>query len=103
MIDLVPWLVGSRRLVSDELDRAKIDYDKCVSCGQCISACPFGAISDKGQIYQLVRTICKAKQVVAIVAPSFVGQFWGQGFTRANFFRDQSLGLYRGYGSWFGC
>lgn len=66
---------GVNAIGSDNLERAEIDYSKCVSCGQCISACPFGAISDKGQIYQLVRSIRKSEQVVAIVAPSFIGQF----------------------------
>ncbi|MEI3014520.1 MAG: 4Fe-4S binding protein [Ruthenibacterium lactatiformans] len=34
---------------SDELGRAKIDYDKCVSCGMCLVNCPFGAIADKAR------------------------------------------------------
>ena len=42
---------------SDELGRAEIDYSKCVSCGQCLVNCPFGAIADKGQIYQLIRCV----------------------------------------------
>ena len=40
---------------SDELGRAEIDYSKCVSCGQCLVNCPFGAIADKGQIFQLIQ------------------------------------------------
>ena len=32
---------------SDELGRAKINYDKCVSCGMCLVNCPFAAIADK--------------------------------------------------------
>ena len=60
---------------SDEHGRAVIDYDKCVSCGMCIVNCPFGAISDKGQIFQVIQSIKKGDRVIAIVAPAFVGQF----------------------------
>ena len=40
---------------SDELGRAKIDYDKCVSCGMCLVNCPFAAIADKSQIFQVIQ------------------------------------------------
>ena len=59
----------------DEYEKAKIDYDRCVSCGQCLVSCPFGAIVDKSQIYQVIRSMLEGNEVVAIVAPSFVGQF----------------------------
>ena len=57
----------------DENGKARIDYDRCVSCGQCLVSCPFGAIVDKSQIFQVVRSIAEGNNVVAIVAPSFVG------------------------------
>ena len=60
---------------SDEEGRAKINYDKCVSCGMCIVNCPFGAIADKSQIFQVIQTIKSDTPVYAIMAPSFVGQF----------------------------
>ncbi|SJZ47530.1 4Fe-4S dicluster domain-containing protein [Garciella nitratireducens] len=66
---------GVNAIGSDELGRAKIDHDKCVSCGRCISECPFGAIADKSQIYQLIKAIKSGKEIYAIIAPSFVGQF----------------------------
>ncbi len=66
---------GMDAISSDENGRAQIDYDKCVSCGMCIVNCPFGAISDKGQIFQLIHSIKRGDNVVAIVAPAFVGQF----------------------------
>mgnify|MGYP000864828719 FL=1 len=59
----------------DENEKACIDYDRCVSCGQCLVSCPFGAIVDKSQIFQVIRSIAEGHSVVAIVAPSFVGQF----------------------------
>ena len=55
--------------------RAFIDNDKCVSCGMCMVSCPFGAISDKSQIFQLARALSEGEEVVAEIAPAFVGQF----------------------------
>ena len=66
---------GMNAITSDEHGRAVINQDKCVACGQCLVACPFGAIVDKGQIFQVIRSILQGDQVIAIVAPSFVGQF----------------------------
>ena len=66
---------GMDAIGSDEYGRAVIDQDKCVSCGQCLVSCPFGAIVDKGQIFQVIQSILKGDQVIAIVAPAFIGQF----------------------------
>ena len=66
---------GMDAIESDELGRAKINYDKCVSCGQCLVSCPFSAIADKSQIFQLIQAIKRGDQVIAEVAPAFVGQF----------------------------
>ena len=68
-------ICGVNAIESDELGRADINYDKCVSCGMCLVNCPFGAIADKGQIFQLVHALKEKKDVYAIVAPAFVGQF----------------------------
>ncbi len=75
---------GVDAIDSDENRRAVIDYGKCVACGMCIVSCPFGAISDKGQIFQLAHALNKHDNVIAIVAPSFVGQF-GATVTPAKF------------------
>ena len=69
---------GMDAIVSDEQGRAVINQDKCVACGQCLVSCPFGAIADKGQIYQIIQSILQGDQVIAIVAPAFIGQFSGQ-------------------------
>ena len=66
---------GMDAIESDEHGRAKINQDKCVACGQCLVSCPFGAVVDKGQIFQVIRSILQGDQVVAIVAPAFIGQF----------------------------
>ncbi len=68
---------GMDAIGSDEHGHAKIDYDKCVSCGMCLVNCPFGAIADKSQIFQLIQAIKSGTEVIAIVAPAFVGQFPG--------------------------
>ena len=66
---------GMDAIGSDELGRAKIDYDKCVSCGMCLVNCPFAAIADKSQIFQLIQAIKRGEEVIACVAPAFVGQY----------------------------
>ena len=70
---------GMKAISSDEHGRADINYDKCVSCGQCLINCPFGAIADKSQIGQVIFSIVGGEEVIAIVAPAFVGQFGGKG------------------------
>nr|WP_300095291.1 4Fe-4S dicluster domain-containing protein [Sedimentibacter sp.] len=66
---------GVNAIESDYLGRAQINADRCVSCGNCIIQCPYGAISDKSQIYQLVKALKNNKHMYAIIAPSFLGQF----------------------------
>lgn len=70
---------GMKAITSDENGRADINYEKCVSCGQCLINCPFGAIADKSQIAQVIRAILQGEEVIAAVAPAFVGQFGGKG------------------------
>ena len=70
---------GMHAIGSDEHGRAQIDYEKCVSCGQCLINCPFGAIADKSQIFQVIQAINCGDEVIAEVAPAFVGQFGGKG------------------------
>ena len=80
--------------------KSRIDQKLCIKCGkcakscpynaitylegQCLVNCPFGAIVDKSQIYQVIRSILEGNDVVAIVAPSFAGQF-GKDVTAAKF------------------
>ncbi len=66
---------GMDAIGSDENGRAIINQSKCVSCGQCLVSCPFGAIVDKGQIYQVVRSIVQGDKVIPILAPAFACQF----------------------------
>lgn len=66
---------GVNAIDSDYLGRAKININRCVSCGNCIIQCPYGAISDKSQIYQLIKALKSNEHMYAIIAPSFLGQF----------------------------
>ncbi len=66
---------GMNAIGQDEYGHAKIDHDKCVSCGMCLVNCPFGAIVDKGQLFQLIHAIRRGDEVVAVIAPAFWGQF----------------------------
>ncbi len=66
---------GMDAIETDAHGKAIINQSKCVACGQCLVSCPFGAIVDKGQIYQVVRSIMEGEKVIAIVAPAFAGQF----------------------------
>ncbi len=55
--------------------RTVIDYDKCVDCGNCRGACPFGALDERSMIVQILLALKKKRKVVAMLAPSFLGQF----------------------------
>ena len=74
---------GVNAIKSDKMGRAYIDNEKCVSCGMCMVSCPFGAISDKSQIFQLARALSEGENVIAEIAPAFVGQF-GDNITPRN-------------------
>ena len=71
---------GVNAIGMDDYGRAEINYDLCTSCGQCLVNCPFGAISDKSQIYQVIKAIQSGTPVYVALAPSYVGQF-GSGAT----------------------
>ena len=66
---------GVKAIETDNQGRAKINIEKCVSCGMCMVSCPFGAIADKSQIFQLIRCMKEGGEVIAEIAPAFVGQF----------------------------
>ncbi len=54
-----------------------IDPDKCILCGRCIGACPFGAVMEKSDVVRIVRALGDDRPLVALVAPSVLGQFPG--------------------------
>ena len=59
----------------DSNNIAVIDEKKCINCGQCENACPFGAIEDVSWVVPVIKAIKMGTEVYAIVAPSIQGQF----------------------------
>ena len=86
----------------DENKHCHIDQSKCIKCGKCFNQCPYRAISkierpcaaacgmdaiesdelgrakinyDKSQIFQVINAMQRNDEVIACVAPAFVGQF----------------------------
>lgn len=57
--------------------KEEIDYSKCIHCGRCTRSCPFGAVMERSQIIDVAQALLSEKEVVAMVAPSIVGQLPG--------------------------
>lgn len=86
-------------IAKNESGFAEIDYDKCISCGHCMTACPFAAIHEKSQIIDILKAIKAGKKVIAMAAPSVVGQLpctLGQlksGFLKAGFTKFEEVAI----------
>jgi len=61
----------------DEKGVTKIDFEKCILCGKCIAVCPFAAVHEKSQIIDILKHLKKESKIIAMIAPSIVGQFPG--------------------------
>ena len=61
----------------DDKKSAEIDNNKCIQCGACVYQCPFGAITDKSFILDVINLLKNGNEnkVYALVAPSISSQF----------------------------
>jgi [FeFe] hydrogenase (group B1/B3) len=62
---------------ADASGKHYIDYGLCIYCGKCTRNCPFSAIVEKTQLIDVARRLKAGEEVVALAAPSIVGQFDG--------------------------
>lgn len=59
----------------NEQGLARINFEKCISCGNCVEKCPFGAVHEKSQLIDIMKHIKNNNEIIAMIAPSIAGQF----------------------------
>ncbi|MDF2839361.1 MAG: iron only hydrogenase large subunit [Clostridia bacterium] len=53
-----------------------IENGKCLTCGNCVSSCPFEALSDKVEFVPIIDMLKQQEvPVYAAIAPAYIGQF----------------------------
>lgn len=53
-----------------------IDPQKCTGCGVCVDVCKTGRLMENKEIYPVLETLCdRDREVYALIAPAFIGQF----------------------------
>lgn len=53
-----------------------IDPKKCTGCGACVDICKMGHLLENKEIYPVLDVLCdRDKEVYALVAPAFAGQY----------------------------
>lgn len=64
----------------DENGAASLDLSRCISCGCCVAACPFGAVLERSQSLDILRALRGGKKIYALAAPAIAGQFGGASY-----------------------
>ena len=68
---------GTRTRVGVASD-LKIDATKCVLCGQCITHCPVGALSERDDIHQLQRALDDPQITTVVQVAPAVRTAWAE-------------------------
>ncbi len=63
------------KAIKIELGQAEVVYSRCIACGNCIRVCRRDAKWFVDARQELSNLIAKGEQVVAMIAPSFPGEF----------------------------
>jgi carbon-monoxide dehydrogenase iron sulfur subunit len=63
--------VGALTRTKDGLKRVVIDYETCINCGHCVSACPFGAMCfDREKKVPFKCELCDGAPACVSICPS---------------------------------
>ena len=63
-------------ILVNPIDNTKfIDYDACLSCGECVKVCDSARYIDTVEFMPLLKIIKSGEKVISIVAPAISGQF----------------------------
>lgn len=56
-------------------EKAVINNERCIGCGECFTACSYKAVKYRDSIEHVEHMLRNAKKVVAIIAPSIAAEF----------------------------
>lgn len=56
-------------------NQAKVIYDECVLCGNCVAICPQNAKRVRNDLTDVIGAIGEGKKVIAALAPAFISEY----------------------------